>query len=169
MAEPELDNWNPWDQIDCRPFPLELAPKVIREYAEIRAEAVAVDVTAWVVSLVTAMAGILDQRVGIMPKQLEDYTVYVTMWTLIIGEPSTRKSRPIKEAGKFIREFDRRDVVLAKATQLLLEDEAKRLADFLTWDPKKPRKPSWLRRSFRASEDWSIYGRGAVHAALKSS
>ena len=89
------------------PFSPELLPEALRGYVvdvAQRIPSVPVDFVA--VSAICALAGVVGCRIGIRPKQRDDWTVVPNLWGALIGRPSAGKTPSMAEAMKPVKAIE---------------------------------------------------------------
>ena len=80
------------------PFDPDLLPDALRPWCADIAERMQCPLDFVAVSAMVTVAAVVGRRVGIRPKQRDDWQVIANLWGLLIGRPGMMKSPPMKEA-----------------------------------------------------------------------
>lgn len=81
------------------PFPVDLFPPVVADFAKDQAELMGVDPAIICMAALGALAGCIDDRLQIQPKRFDPtWRESARLWIGIIGDPSTKKSPGMKKA-----------------------------------------------------------------------
>ena len=108
-GEIELSDWNPWAHTGGPVFPLETLPDVMRARVEERAQTTGADVSAFAVAAFMGLSAASDHRIALRPKRHDhSYYIHPVLWTMLIADPSTRKSAPVEDIASLVREIDMR-------------------------------------------------------------
>src|SRR5215207_3188259 len=93
--EPEglPENLPPVPEFDCR-----MLPDTFRPWVQDVAERMQVPPDFVAAPLMVAFSSVLGRRVGIRPKQHDDWLVVANLWGAIVGSPGLLKSPALKEA-----------------------------------------------------------------------
>lgn len=89
------------------PFTPELLPESLRGYVvDVASRIPSVPPDFVAVSAICALAGVVGCRVGIKPKQRDDWTVVPNQWGALIGRPSAGKTPAMSEAMKPVKAIE---------------------------------------------------------------
>ncbi|MFH7325894.1 DUF3987 domain-containing protein [Desulfurivibrio sp. C05AmB] len=81
------------------PFPVDLFPPVVADFAKDQAELMGVDPAIICMAALGALAGCIDDRLQIQPKRYDPtWRESARLWIGIIGDPATKKSPGMKKA-----------------------------------------------------------------------
>lgn len=89
------------DLLPVEPFPIELLPESLRSWVQdtsLRMDNAPCDYAA--VGAMCGLGALLGRKVGIHPKQQDDWLVVANLWGVVIGRPSTKKTPSLSEATK---------------------------------------------------------------------
>lgn len=100
-------------------LPRGLLPPIIEDFAFQYAEQMGTDPAGFAMSALTACAAVIRDEICIKPKRHEKWTESARIWTMLIGEPSTRKTPMMKKAVARIKAIDAR--LLAEGNRALAE------------------------------------------------
>lgn len=78
------------------PFGTRLLPGTFHDWIGDIAERMQCPVDFPAVTAMIALTGVVGRKIGIRPKQYDDWTVIPNLWGALIGRPSTMKSPPLK-------------------------------------------------------------------------
>ncbi len=81
-----------------RAFDADLLPKALGPWCVDIAERMQCPLDFVAVAAMVAIAAVVGRRLGIRPKQRDDWQVIPNLWGLLIGRPGVMKSPPMKEA-----------------------------------------------------------------------
>jgi hypothetical protein len=88
-----------FDNLTPPPFPLDLLPPAIANYARDQAELIGVDPAVIALAAIGAAAACIDDRIEIQPKRHDTgWRENARLWVGIIGDPSAKKSPGITKA-----------------------------------------------------------------------
>jgi|GEM_PF-1396289 len=88
-----------FDNLTPPPFPLDLLPPAIADYARDQAELIGVDPAVIALAAIGAAAACIDDRIEIQPKRHDTgWREQARLWVGIIGDPSAKKSPGISKA-----------------------------------------------------------------------
>ena len=83
-----------------KPFDGALLPETLRPWLIDIAERMECPPDYPAVGAMIALAGLVGRKIGIRPKQFDDWLVIPNLWGMLIGRPSALKSPPLREALK---------------------------------------------------------------------
>lgn len=98
--------FDPWERYIVPAFPMDILPPVLRRYAEYQAASVGVDPAAAVMAALTACSGAIDQRTLLKMKRTGDWHVRPRLWTMLVGDPSAKKTPIISAAVRALRKYE---------------------------------------------------------------
>ena len=97
-----------FDNLTPPPFPLDLLPPAIADYAWDQAELIGVDPAVIALAALGAAAACIDDRIEIQPKRHDTgWREQARLWVGIIGDPSAKKSPGISKAMAPLFKIDR--------------------------------------------------------------
>jgi hypothetical protein len=124
------------------PFPIELLPKAVADFASDQAELIGVDPAVIGMTAIGAAAACIDDRVQIQPKRHDPtWRESPRLWIAVIGDPSAKKSPGINKA---LGPLFRIDDEWRKESSELIADWEKQCGD-LDKDAEKPPQPKQKR------------------------
>jgi hypothetical protein len=100
---PSAPAFDPWERYLVPPFPLETLPPILREFVVYVATSTGGDPAAVAMAVLTACSGALDQRFRLKMKRTGDWCVPPRLWTMLVGDPSTKKTPIMSAAVKPLR------------------------------------------------------------------
>ncbi len=89
-------------------FEPDLLPAALRPWATDIADRMQCPLDFVAVSAMVTLAAVVGRRVGIRPKQRDDWQVVPNLWGLLIGRPGAMKSPPMKEATRPLTRLETR-------------------------------------------------------------
>lgn len=95
-----------WAQYDPPALPKGLLPDVIERFAHERAEQMGVDPGGLAMSAITVCAAAIRDSIKIKVKQHEGWTESARIWTMLIGDPSFKKSPIMRAAAGKLKAMD---------------------------------------------------------------
>lgn len=95
-----------WAQYTPPPIPAGLLPPLIERFAHERAGQMGVDPGGLAMSALTVCAAAIRDSIKIKVKQHEKWTESARIWTMLIGDPSFKKSPIMRAAAGKIKEMD---------------------------------------------------------------
>src|SRR5262249_19564442 len=97
-----------WAHFDPPELPAGLLPEPIEKFARVEGEMTGADPAGFAMAALTACAAATPDFVVINPKKHDDaWEESARLWTMLIGDPSTRKSVIIRIAARPINAVDR--------------------------------------------------------------
>lgn len=133
------------------PLPLQACVRDIAERMQCPPEFVAVPA-------MIALATIVGRRIGIRPKQHDDWLVITNLWGAVVGRPGVLKTPAIAEALRTLRELE-------KEARLQYQKDAKRAeAEALIERAKRKEGEKEIRESLREDKDPFELAFGMVNA-----
>ena len=87
-------------------FPIGILPKIIEDFSIVRADQMGVDPGGLAMSALTACATVIRDEIQIKVKRHEGWTESARIWTMLIGEPSYKKSPIMRAATGRIKQLD---------------------------------------------------------------
>ncbi len=82
---------------DVPVFDLAMLPEALRPWVGDIAERLQCPLDYPSVAFVTALAGVIGKKIGVRPKQQDDWTVVPNLWGAIVGPPGVQKSPAVSE------------------------------------------------------------------------
>lgn len=113
--------FDPWTRFKVPAFPTDLLPPSQREYIEHQTANLGADASGIAMAMLTAMSGSLDQRFRLRLRRHGQFLAPPRLWTVLVGDPATKKSPIIGEVTWPIRKIEN-------------EFAAKRARDFAVWE-----------------------------------
>ena len=98
--------FDPWAQFSVPPFPLDLLPSKHRAFVEYETANLGADPAGIAMAMLTAMSGALDQRFRLKMRRFGSYYAPPRLWTVLVGDPATKKSPIITEVIGPIRKIE---------------------------------------------------------------
>jgi len=95
-----------WAQHVPPPIPRGILPDIIERFAFARAEQMGVDAGGLAMAALTACAAVIRDSIKIKVKQHENWTESARIWTMLIGDPSFKKSPIMRAASGKIKQMD---------------------------------------------------------------
>lgn len=95
-----------WAQYDPPALPTGLLPPLLEVFAHERAEQMGVDPGGLAMSAVTVCAAAIRDSIKIKVKKHENWTESARIWTMLIGDPSFKKSPIMRAAAGKIKHMD---------------------------------------------------------------
>jgi phage/plasmid primase-like uncharacterized protein len=109
-----------WKRFDPPAFPAGMLPDVIERFAVGRSRQMGVDPGGLAMSALTACAAVIRDRIKVKVKEHEDWFESARLWTMLVGDPSYKKSPIMKAATRAVKRLDKE----------LLYEGNKRLAEW---------------------------------------
>jgi hypothetical protein len=98
--------FDPWERFVVPLFPVELLPAPVARFVNYQAASVGVDPAAAAMATLTACSGAIDQQTTLKMKRTGDWFVRPRLWTMLVGEPSAKKTPIISAAVRPLRRFE---------------------------------------------------------------
>jgi len=95
-----------WARYAPPPMPRGILPDIIERFALARSEQMGVDPGGLAMSALTACAAVIKDSIRIKVKQHEKWTESARIWTMLIGDPSYKKSPIMRAATGKIKALD---------------------------------------------------------------
>ena len=95
-----------WARYNPPTLPKGLLPDIIERFSFARAEQMGVDPGGLAMSALTACAAVIRDSIKIKVKQHENWTESARIWTMLIGDPSFKKSPIMRAASGKIKQMD---------------------------------------------------------------
>ena len=105
-AKAEAQPLDLWARYAPPPLPKGLLPGIIEQFACARAEQMGVDPGGLAMAAITACAAVINDSIRIKVKQHEKWTESARIWTMLIGDPSYKKSPIMRAATGKIKALD---------------------------------------------------------------
>jgi len=105
-AKTEAQPLDLWARYAPPVLPTGLLPDIIEQFAMTRAEQMGVDPGGLAMSALTACAAVIDDSIRLKVKQHEKWTESARIWTMLIGDPSYKKSPIMRAATGKIKALD---------------------------------------------------------------
>ena len=96
-----------WAAYSPPQLPTGILPDIIERFARTKAETMGVDVGGLAMSALTVCAALITDDIKIKVKRHEEWTESARIWTMLIGDPSYKKSPIMKSAASRISRMDR--------------------------------------------------------------
>jgi Protein of unknown function (DUF3987) len=141
------DTWfNPvdlWDKFDPPELPTGLLPDEIEKYARVSGATMGADPAGFAMAALTVCAAAISDRIKLQPKKYDEHWLEsARLWTMLIGDPSSKKSPILRQVVWPLAHIDA-DLVRtyqdAKARYDDMTPEERRATDPPTLPPKQPR------------------------------
>ena len=88
------------------PFNAKLLPELVRAFIEDIADRMQCPIDFPAVAMMIVLAGVLGRKVGVRPKQRDDWTVVANLWGVAVGRPGLLKTPAINEPLKFLKRLE---------------------------------------------------------------
>lgn len=95
-----------WAQYTPPVLPRGILPDIIERFARIRAEQMGIDPGGLAMSAITVAAAVIRDSIKIKVKRHENWTESARLWTMLIGDPSYKKSPIMRAAAAKIKKMD---------------------------------------------------------------
>lgn len=95
-----------WAQYTPPVLPRGILPDIIERFARIRAEQMGIDPGGLAMSAITVAAAVIRDSIKIKVKRYENWTESARLWTMLIGDPSYKKSPIMRAAASKIKKMD---------------------------------------------------------------
>ena len=95
-----------WAQYEPPSLPYGLLPDILERFARERAEQMGVDPGGLAMAALTSCAAVIRDSIRIKVKQHENWTESARIWTMLIGDPSYKKSPIMRAASGRIKSMD---------------------------------------------------------------
>ena len=93
FAEPKAGElYNFWQPLAGPTFPVEILPRPVYGFVTKGSEVIGVDPSAMAVAALTVISGAIDHRSRCRMKLHDDWGEHVRLWSLLVGDPSSKKS-----------------------------------------------------------------------------
>lgn len=106
---PLLDSSDPvdiWARHDPPELPVDILPPVITRFAMMRSELVGADPGGFAMAALTVCAAAISDKIELRMKRSEDWREQARIWTMLVGDPSYKKSPIMKAASRRISKMD---------------------------------------------------------------
>jgi DNA primase len=90
--------FDPWEPYIVPEFPFRILPGRLQDYVASQAELIGCDPSAMAMCALTAISGALDHRFAVKMMRGGGWWQNPRLWTLLVGDPSTRKTPAIDAA-----------------------------------------------------------------------
>lgn len=105
-AKAEAQPLDLWAKYNPPSLPKGILPDIIERFAVSRADQMGVDPGGLAMSALTACAAVIRDSIRIKVKQHENWTESARIWTMLIGDPSFKKSPIMRAASGKIKQMD---------------------------------------------------------------
>ena len=95
-----------WETQEPPAIPEGILPPIIENFAAVTAKSKGIDPGGIVMSCLTACASVITDKIEIKVKRNEDWRESARIWTMLIGDPSYKKSPMIKSGARKIAKMD---------------------------------------------------------------
>jgi hypothetical protein len=92
ISRPPVPLLDPWQAVVVPPFPVDTLSDALAEFVERNAAHLGADPAALAMAALTACSGALDHRWKLRMQKHGDWTTAPRLWTLLVGDPSVRKT-----------------------------------------------------------------------------
>lgn len=92
-----LPIFDPWERYAVPAFPLDVLPRVLRDFVEYLSVSTGGDRSAVAMTALAALSGCMSQEFALKMKRSGDWYVKPRLWVMLVGDPSSKKS-PIMSA-----------------------------------------------------------------------
>lgn len=106
-AAPAFD---PWERYIVPKFPLDLLPATVRTFVQYLSLTTGADPAACAMGALAACSGALDQRFTLKMKRTGNWQVRPRLWTMLVGDPSTKKTPLISSCVAPLRTYENKVV-----------------------------------------------------------
>ena len=97
---------DPWEKPAPPPFPLDALPTALQAFCRMQGISTGGDINAVAMAALTACGGALDQQIRLKMKRTGDWKVPPRLWTLLVGDPSVKKTPILNAALKPLRDHE---------------------------------------------------------------
>lgn len=108
-----------WARYEPPALPKGILPDIVERFARVRAEQMGIDPGGLAMSAITICAAVIRDEIQIKVKRHEAWTESARLWTMLIGDPSFKKSPMIKAAAGKLKKMD--GDLMRAANKALLE------------------------------------------------
>lgn len=98
--------FDPWVRQSLPTFPLERVPPSQRAFVEYQTQSIGTDQAGVAMAMLTVMSGALDQRFALKMRRSGEWFAPPRLWTMLIGEPATKKTPVINAALRPLRRIE---------------------------------------------------------------
>jgi hypothetical protein len=91
-ADEEVALIDPWERYLVPPFPIDVFPTMLQDYVAAQAEIIGCDPTCIAMNTLATFSGALDHRFALKMMRNSNWCATPRLWTLIVGDPATRKT-----------------------------------------------------------------------------
>ena len=95
-----------WAKYTPPVLPKGILPEIIERFARIRADQMGIDPGGLAMSAITVAAAVIRDSIKIKVKRHENWTESARLWTMLIGDPSYKKSPIMRAAASKIKKLD---------------------------------------------------------------
>lgn len=95
-----------WETQEPPAIPKGILPPIIENFANITAKSKGIDPGGIVMACLTACAAVITDKIEIKVKRNEDWRESARIWTMLIGDPSYKKSPMIKAGARKLAKID---------------------------------------------------------------
>jgi len=95
-----------WAKYAAPVLPKGVLPDIIERFARIRADQMGIDPGGLAMSAITVAASVIRDSIKIKVKRHENWTESARLWTMLIGDPSYKKSPIMRAAASKLKKMD---------------------------------------------------------------
>jgi hypothetical protein len=98
--------FNPWERFVVPAFPIETLPRVLQDFVAYQEISTGADPAAIAMAALTACSAALDQQITLKMMASGGWYARPRLWTLLVGEPSTKKTPVMSACVRPLRDFE---------------------------------------------------------------
>jgi hypothetical protein len=95
-----------WAKYAAPVLPVGILPEIVEQFSRIRADQMGIDPGGLAMSAITVAASVIRDSIKIKVKRHENWTESARLWTMLIGDPSYKKSPIMRAAASKIKKMD---------------------------------------------------------------
>lgn len=130
--------FDPWERYPVPKFPLHTLPPKLAEFVQMTAKSVGGDVNAVAMAALTVCSAAVDQEFRLVMKRTGGWRVPPRLWTVLVGDPSSKKTPIITACASPLRRAEKVNVDLWKSAFSRWSGDKKNKAEDLGDEPSKP-------------------------------
>lgn len=98
--------FDPWDEYVVPAFPLDVLPGAVRRFVETQSRVIGCDAGALAMASLTALGSALSHKFSLKMLRNGDWYASPRLWTLLVGDPSRKKTPIIRAATKCLDQHE---------------------------------------------------------------
>jgi hypothetical protein len=130
--------FDPWERYPVPNFPLDMLPKKLAAFVRLTSQSTGGDINAVAMSALTACSAALSQEFRLKMKRSGTWHVPPRLWTLLVGDPSSKKTPIIQSCVAPLRRAEKIEVDRYKKAFARWQSDKKDKDNDAGEEPKKP-------------------------------